>query len=124
MKRILLASVLLVAGSALVVVLYHRVSSSIPGRAYAYHVPLNPYHPSNGKWGTLVRRSPVAIGDRIDVAVAHVSAVSGVSVSRARHKWKVVTIRSTADDGRSAAVRGWAGPSPIWSGTVVVRPVG
>jgi hypothetical protein len=123
MKRTLLTGVLLIGVAALGVVLYERVSQSRPGRAYAYHVPLNPYHPLNGQWSTLVRHSRVAVGERINVAVAHTSATGAVSIEGARRKWRVVLVRAAADDGQFAAVRGWMGANPVWAGTLVLRPV-
>jgi hypothetical protein len=121
--RVILGGVSLVCVAAVSVAVYLRTTPSHPARAYAYHSPLNPYHPRHGQWTTLVRRRPVAVGQVVGVAVAHVSTV-GVYFGPARRRWKVVAIRPAADDGQSAAVRGFMGPNPVWSGTLVLRPAG
>ena len=99
------------------------------GRAYAYHVPLDPYDPRDGQWATLVRIERVRVGDRIDVAVHEtVSGSDGscpeVVVSGLSTSGKVTVIEAAEDDGRRAGVRGWRGAAvPIWDGTLVLRRI-
>jgi len=77
--------------------------------AYAYQVPINPSHPENGEWSTLVRMRPVSAGYRL-------------SVGSPQREWVVTAVRSIPQNGQHAAVRGWRGPNPIWHGRLVLRP--
>jgi hypothetical protein len=87
--------------------------------AYAYLVPTDPAHPGRGGYGTLVRRHPVSVGDRIPL-----SALTTVG-SGEPPLWKVVAVRPTARDGTPAAIRGWRHKkNPTWHGRLVLRPLG
>lgn len=97
-------------------------------RAYAYHVPLNPYDPHQGEWATLVRRERVRAGDRIDVSVHETLPNSGgsspeVVVRASPHEWEVIAVEHADDDGRIGGVRGVRGPNPIWDGVLVLQQV-
>lgn len=78
--------------------------------AFAYQVPIDPRHPENGQWSTLVRMRPVIVGYR-------------VSIGTPAHEWLVAAVKRIPLDGEHAAVRGWSGPNPIWHGKLVLRPV-
>jgi hypothetical protein len=83
--------------------------SVVPPSAYAYQLPIDPWHPDNGKWSTLVRSRPVTVGYRI----------RGV-FSR---PWVVAAVESLPQDGQPAAIRGWRGKrNPTWHGKLVLRP--
>jgi hypothetical protein len=104
------------------------MSDSAPdARAYAYHVPSNPYDPHEGEWATLIRSERVQVGDRIDVAVqkkvlSSDGSSTEVVISGSQHEWEVAAIEAAEDDGRVATVRGWRGSAvPVWDGVLVLR---
>ena len=80
-------------------------------RAFAYQVPTDPGNPESGKWATLVRMRPVRPGSQIQVGSPE-------------QTWVVARIESLSRDGQHAAVRGWRGPEPIWSGRIVLASRG
>lgn len=76
--------------------------------AYAYELPIDPNHPENRQWSTLVRTRPVTVGYRI----------RGIFP----REWVVVAVKPLPQDGQQAAVRGWRGRrNPIWHGRLVLR---
>jgi hypothetical protein len=88
---------------------YHPVHQGKQAAPYAYEVPIDPKHPDNGQWSTLVRTHPVAAGYRL----------RGIFP----RQWVVVAVEPLAQDGQQAAVRGWLGKqNPIWHGKLVLRP--
>lgn len=85
---------------------YHpvRQASQAP---YAYQLPIDPGHPENGQWSTLVRMHPVEVGYRL----------RGIFP----REWVVVAVNPLPQDGQPAAVRGWRGKqNPIWHGKLVL----
>lgn len=93
-----------------------------PHRDYAYRVPLNPYEPTAGEWGTLVRRERVSVGERLDVAVAE-RVEDETVVHGSLDTWEVVAIEVNGDEGHTAPVRGKGAPVAVWDGTLVLRQV-
>lgn len=92
--------------------------------AYAYLVPLDPYFPEDGLHATLVRSTPVRVGDRIAMSCAEAMPDGGRYHHGTDHEWEVVAIQATKRDGRPAAVRGYQGRGePIMHGLLVVRRV-
>jgi hypothetical protein len=92
--------------------------------AYAYLVPLDPYFPEDGLHATLVRSTPVRVGDRIALSRAEAMPDGGRSVHGTDHDWEVIAIQATERDGRPAPIRGYRGSGiPIMHGLLVVRPV-
>lgn len=78
--------------------------------AYAYQVPVDPRHPEDAAWSTLVRMHPVGVGYRI-------------SIGSPAQEWVVAAVEPIPQDGQHAAVRGWLGPNPVWHGRLVLSPV-
>jgi hypothetical protein len=87
---------------------YHPVGQASHA-PYAYQLPIDPYHPENGQWSTLVRVRPVTVGYRLHGIFAG--------------DWVVAAVKPLPQDGQPAAVRGWRGKqNPIWHGKLVLRP--
>ena len=91
---------------------------------FAYHVPLNPYEPQSGEWGTLVRRGRIRVGERLnDLTVTEVSGELR-TIHGSSEQWEVIAVEPAEDDGRQAVVRRKLAPDAVWDGTLVLRLVG
>lgn len=98
--------------------------------AYAYRVPANPLEPNNNEWVTKVSPTPINAGDRLELSMtetvpsAHPGGPDEIVIHAAPGTWEVVEVRPGEDDGQPAGIRGWRGTAnPIWSGTLVIRPL-
>jgi hypothetical protein len=87
---------------------YHPVPVEKPAAPYAYELPIDPTHPHQGQWSTLVRTHPVTVGYRVRDVFPR--------------EWVVIAVQPLPQDGQTAAVRGWRGKqNPIWHGRLVLR---
>jgi hypothetical protein len=72
-------------------------------------------------WATLVQSQPLHVGDRVALSQTDIIG-DEIVIHDSGVEWEIVAIEPTPNDGQPAAVRRKLGPTPIWSGRLVVRP--
>lgn len=89
--------------------------------AFAYHVPLNPYDPTDERPGTLIRVQRLRVGDRLTNLAYSETVAEEVIQQGSADVWEVVAIEPAGDEGQRATIRRKLGPDALWDGRLVLR---